>query len=114
MTVIGLSVFAFPFDWSSVGALVVVAIATNRGNPLKQIIFSYIWIIVYAVIYFFALDKIYGLIQLGTILAVSLLYLYNGKKSKYPMVNKIMRYFFYAFYPLHLLIIGIVAIATKK
>lgn len=106
---LGLCVLAFPGDWSCIGSLVVVSIGSNRGKPLKQIIWAYIWIVCYAVVYFFAIDKIYAFIQLATILVVPLLYFYNGKKSEYTMVNKVMRYFFYIFYPLHLLILGIIA-----
>lgn len=103
-----LCVISFPCDWSCIGSLVVLSIGSNRGHPLKQIIWSYFWIIVYGSVYFFALNKVYALIQLGTILVVPLLYLYNGQKSKNQVVNKVMRYFFYIFYPLHLLILGLI------
>lgn len=106
--IILLCVFSFPCDWSCIGSIVVLTIYTNRGKPLKQIIWSFIWILSYALVYFFALDKIYALIQLGVLLAVPLLFLYNGQKSKSPLINKIMRYFLYAYYPLHLLVIGLV------
>ena len=107
---IGLSIFAFPFDWSSIGALVVLIIGSNRGNPIRQILESYLWIACYSLVYCFALSVPYGLIQFGTILVVPLLYLYNGKKSDNPKVNKAMKYFLYIFYPLHLLIIGIIGL----
>jgi len=105
-----LALLAFPFDWSSIAPMVVLAIGTNRYKPLKQIINSYFWIIIYALVYFFAINKIYGLIQLATILALIPLYFYNGRKSDNPKVNKIMKYFLYLFYPIHLLIIGIISI----
>jgi len=105
-----LCAISFPCDWSCIGSLVVLSIGSNRGHPIKQIIWAYFWVIVYFLVYFFSLDKVYGLIQLGTILVVPLLALYNGQKSKNPTVNKVMRYFFYIFYPLHLLVLGLLII----
>lgn len=108
--ILGLCVFSFPGDWSCIGSLVVLSIGSCRGKPLLQILWSYLWIFCYAVVYFFALDKVYAAIQLATILVVPLLYFYNGKKSESRIINQIMRYFLYVFYPLHLLILGIISL----
>jgi len=105
-----LCALSFPCDWSCIGSLVVLSIGSNRGKPLKQIIWSIFWVSCYAIVYIFTLDMVYGFIQFGTVLTIPLLALYNGQKSKYPMVNKIMRYFLYIYYPLHLLILGIIAL----
>jgi len=105
-----LCVFAFPCDWSCIGSLIVLAIGSNRNQPLKQIIISFIWIVCYAIVYIFTLDMVYGFIQFGTVLTIPLLAMYNGQKSKHIMVNKIMRYFLYIYYPLHLLILGIIGL----
>ena len=72
---------ALPADWSCIASLSVLSIGTNRGEPKKQIAWSMLWAAVYAVVYFFAIDKIYGLIQLCVALAIPLLFLYNGKYS---------------------------------
>lgn len=106
-----LCALSFPCDWSCIGSLVVLSIGSNRGKPLKQIIWSIFWVSCYAIVYIFTLDMVYGFIQFGTILTIPLLALYNGQKSKYPMVNKIMRYFLYIYYPLHLLVLGIIALS---
>ena len=45
------------------------------------------------------------LYQLGVILALQLLFLYNGKKGKGAKFNK---WIFYIYYPLHLIILGII------
>ena len=99
---------ALPADWSCIASLSVLSIGTNRGEPKKQIAWCVLWIAVYAVVYFFAIDKIYGLIQLCAVLAVPLLFLYNGKRGRNPKINRFMKWLFYAYYPLHLLVIGII------
>ena len=105
-----LCALSFPCDWSCIGSLVVLSIGSNRGQPLKQIIWSLFWVACYAIVYIFTLDMVYGFIQFGTLLTVPLLALYNGEKSKLPLVNKIMRYFLYAYYPLHLLALGLLGL----
>ena len=101
-----LCVFSFPADWSCIGSLVVLSIGSNRGKPIKQILWSLLWIIMYALVYIFSMDLTYGLIQFGVFLTIPLLALYNGQKSKSIKLNKVMRWFFYIYYPLHLLILG--------
>ena len=108
--VLGLCFFSFPCDWSCIGSLVVLSIGSNRGKPLRQIIWSMFWVSIYALVYFFALDKIYGILQFGVIISIPVLALYNGQKSKNVTMNKVMKYFFYIYYPLHLLVIGIIGL----
>ena len=43
--------------------------------------------------------------QIGVILFVPIIYLYNGKPGNKSTFNK---WFFYLFYPLHLVVIGII------
>lgn len=50
-----------------------------------------------------------SLFCLGTFLSVPLLLMYNGEKGK----GKISKWFFYAFYPLHMLILGIIHIYVR-
>lgn len=63
---------------------------------------------IYAVVYFLAMDKTYGIIQMGVVLAIPFLKLYNGKRGKNPSINKWMKWLFYVYYPLHLFVIGII------
>lgn len=51
---------ALPADWSCIASLSVLSIGTNRGEPKKQIAWSMLWAAVYAVVYFFAIDKYTG------------------------------------------------------
>lgn len=105
-----LALVAFPSDWSSIASLIVLAIGSSRDNKIKQLLLSAMWIGIYIIVYYFALDKIYALIQLGVLLTIPLLMLYNGKKSKSNKVNKTMKWFFYIYYPLHLLILGVIGL----
>ena len=99
---------ALPADWSCIASLSIMSIGMNRGEPKKQIAWCVLWVAVYAVVYVFAIDKIYGLIQLCAVLAVPLLFLYNGKRGRNPKINRFMKWLFYAYYPLHLLVIGLI------
>ena len=105
--VLFLCLFSFPCDWSCIGSLVVLSIGSNRGKPIKQIVWSFVWILLYGLVYSLALDWVYGIIQLGVVLALPLLFLYNGQKSNHPFVNRFMRHFLYLYYPLHLTAIGL-------
>ena len=59
------------------------------------------------VVYFFAIDRVYGILQMGVALSLPVLRLYNGQRGKSPAVNRFMRWFFYLYYPAHLLLIGL-------
>jgi len=96
----------FPSDWSCIATLAILAIGTNRGNFKRQMIFMMFYTVMYAVIYFIFIDKIYAIIQLGTCLTIPLLQLYNGKRGTMKGIGK----FFYIYYPLHLFICGIIRI----
>ncbi len=65
-----------------------------------------IWTTMYAAVYFFFIDKFYGIIQLGTCLSIPLLYCYNGERGKWKGMGKL----FYAYYPAHLVVCGVVRI----
>ena len=102
-----------PSDWSCIAALCVLSIGSNRGNPQKQIAWSLFYVAIYAAVYFFALDKLYGLLQLCVVLSIPLLALYNGKRGKNPAVNKVMKWVFYLYYPLHLFVIGLIQLQMR-
>ena len=98
----------FSSDWSCIASLCVLAFGSNRGNLKKQSFWLVFYVALYALVYCLALDWVYGLIQMAVVLAIPFLWLYNGERGKNPRVNKIMKWFFYIYYPLHLLIIGLV------
>ena len=98
---------SFPSDWSCIASLCIMAFGTNRNNFKAQMRFMGFYVAIYAVVYFFAIDKVYGLIQLCVILAIPVLKVYNGERGSSPTINKIMKWGFYIYYPLHLFILGL-------
>ena len=104
------ALLAFPSDWSCIASLVIVSIATNRNKPIMQIIWSMFYVTLYAIVYVLAIDVVFGIIQFGFILALIPLYFYNGKKSDNDKLNQLMKWFFYIYYPLRLLVLGIIGL----
>lgn len=98
---------AFPADWSCIASLCVLSIGANRGNARRQIAWCVFYVSIYAAVYALALDPLYGLLQLCAVLSVPLLGLYNGRRGADPKLNRIMKWGFYVYYPLHLTIIGL-------
>ena len=104
--VILICLITFPSDWSCIASLCVLAFGTNRGNFRKQMLWMVFYAALYAIVYFFALDKIYGLIQMAVVLAIPVIMMYNGQRGHNERINAIMKWLFYIYYPLHLLVIG--------
>lgn len=96
----------FPSDWSCIASLCILAIGTNRGNFKRQMLWMVFYVTFYSVVYFFAIDKIYGIIQMAVVLAIPVIMMYNGQRGYNKRINKIMKWLFYIYYPLHLFIIG--------
>ncbi len=105
-----LCVAACPADGSCIGSLCVLSIGSNRGKPLIQTAWCALYVSLYALVYMFALNLTYGLLQLGDVIAVPVIALYNGKRGNNEKLNKVMKWFFYAYYPLHLLVIGLICL----
>lgn len=105
---------AFPADWSCVASLCILAFGTNRGHFKKQMLWMIFYVAIYATVYFFALDRVYGLLQMAVVLSIPVLLLYNGKRGKHPTVNRILKWTFYIYYPLHLLVIGIIQFCISQ
>lgn len=108
LVIILICLVTFPSDWSCIASLCVLAFGTNRGDLKKQSFWLVFYVALYAVVYFFAIDKVYGILQMGVVLAIPVIKMYNGQRGKSPRVNRFMKWLFYIYYPLHLLIIGLV------
>lgn len=103
-------VVSFPSNWSCIASLCVLALGTNRGKFKAQMMWMLFYVFIYAVVYFFACDKVYGIIHAGVILSIPLLMMYNGKRGNNAKINKFMKWFFYIYYPLHLFVIGLLKV----
>lgn len=93
----------FPSDWSCVASLCILAMGTNRGKFNVQMSWMVFYVAIYALVYFFAIDRVYGLLQLAVVLSIPILNLYNGQRGK---GGRFMKWLFYLYYPLHLALIG--------
>ncbi|MCM1039903.1 MAG: conjugal transfer protein TraX [Ruminococcus sp.] len=96
----------FPADWSCIATMAIFAIGMNRGNFKKQMTHMMLCTLMYAIVYFIFIDKLYAIIQLGTCLTIPLLYLYNGQRGSMKGIGRL----FYIYYPLHLVICGLIRI----
>lgn len=99
---------SFPSDWSCVASLCVLAFGTNRGRFGSQMLWMVFFVAIYAVVYFFAIDRVYGLLQMAVVLSAPVLASYNGEQGKVQRANPWIKWMFYLYYPLHLLVIGFV------
>jgi hypothetical protein len=97
---------AFPADWSSPAALAILYMGRNRGNFKKQMYSLIFFIALYSIVCFIFLNKVYGAIQMLVVLAVPILYQYNGQRGTW----KGMKWLFYIYYPAHLILLGLIRI----
>jgi len=99
-------IVTFPCDWSCIAALAVAYMGVNRSNFRLQMLWMMVWTAVYALVYFLFLDKTYAVVQLFTCLCIPLLQMYNGQRGSWRGMGKL----FYAYYPLHLTVLGFLRI----
>lgn len=97
---------SFPSDWSCVASLCILAFGTNRGKLKVQMLWMIFYVAIYAAVYFFAIDKVYGLLQMSVVFSIPIIMMYNGQRGKDQRLNKMMKWLFYLYYPLHLFVIG--------
>ena len=104
---VAISIIAFPADWSSIAAMCPFYLYVHRGDFKLQARDIVLWSAIYALVYFLFIDKLYGLLQMCTALSLPILGQYNGQRGQW----KGMKWFFYLYYPAHLVIIGILRLA---
>ncbi len=99
--IIGILAELLKFDYGFFGIAIVFIFYAFRNNKiLMTTFFSILCIIRYAInILMYGYNNLYILLCLFTILPIVFILLYNGKQGKK------IKYFLYAFYPVHLLII---------
>lgn len=98
---------SFCSDWSCIAVMAIVHIGQHRGDFRKQMTGMMLWVAMYAAVYAIFIDPVYGVMQMFTCLTIPLLAQYNGQKGTW----KGMKWFFYIYYPLHLVICGIIRVA---
>lgn len=106
LLVVLICLVSFPSDWSCIASLCVLAFGTNRGDLKAQGRWLLFYVALYAAVYCFALDVVYGLLQMAVALSLPVLARYNGLRGKDPRINRVMKWLFYLYYPLHLAILG--------
>ncbi len=94
---------AFPADWSCIAVLAIIGMYKKRGDLKGQMKKMLPLVFLYGVVSFFFVSKIYAMVLIGVLLVYPVLKLYNGEKGKANWI----KWFFYAYYPAHLIIIGI-------
>ena len=99
-------VITCPSDWSCIAAVAILYMGQARSDFRRQMCWLMVWSAVYALVYFFFIDKIYALVQLGTCLAIPLLRCYDGTRGTWRSMGKL----FYVYYPAHLALIGVLRV----
>ncbi len=102
LLIILINLITFSSDFSSIAVMAILFMYDRRGNLKCQMISMMAWLGLYALISYLFVSKTYGLIALTAILVYPLLKNYNGERGKV----KWLKWFFYLYYPLHLIIIG--------
>lgn len=108
LAVVAICLITFPSDWSCIAVMCPFFMYQHRGDFKKQAADIIVWTLIYAVVYFLFLDRLYGVLQLFTFLTIPILAQYNGERGKKIRGTK---WFFYIYYPAHLVVIGIIRLA---
>ena len=102
LLIVLINLITFSSDFSSIAVMTILFMYDRRGNLKSQMISMMAWLSLYALISYLFVSKTYGLIAMTAILVYPLLKNYNGQRGKV----KWLKWFFYLYYPLHLIIIG--------
>ena len=103
--IIGLCILSLPGDWAVFDVLFCLFFFCYRNNPKEQWT-AYFWVALVCCISVFGNDPWWsGLWMVGVFMVPFLIrYCYNGQSgSRHPF----HKWFFYAFYPAHLLVLGV-------
>ncbi len=99
-------ILAIPSDWSWVCVVFLLVLDINYGNIKRQFIGMTVFGFSYALVYCL-ISSWWSSFQFAIVLAFPLLWLYNGERGRW----RGMKWLFYIYYPLHLIIFGIIRVA---
>lgn len=99
-------VITFPSDWSCIATMAILFMGQYRENFKKKMMWMMFFTFLYALVYFFFIDRVYAVIQLFTCLTIPLLRKYNGQRGEWKGMGKL----FYAYYPAHLILCGMIRV----
>ncbi|MBQ8761809.1 MAG: hypothetical protein IJZ26_00610 [Clostridia bacterium] len=107
--VILIILLTYPCDWGLYAPLLVLMFYILKDYKQQQIM-AFVLITLLFVVYqiltnvFSNISIIFPIIQLGLLLFIPVIYLYNQQSGS---KNRFHKWFFYIFYPLHLIVLGI-------
>lgn len=103
--VLGLCIIALAGDWSFLPICWALIMDRYRNDFKKLgIVFSVFSITMTSLSLLISENGVWDCYQFGVILALIPLYFYNGSKGSH---NKFNKWFFYVFYPLHMLVLAV-------
>lgn len=105
--IILINVIAFPSDWSCIAVMVIVGFGTHRGDFAAQGRNLALYAAMYAAVFAIFINVPYGILQMAVLLSLPLLRQYNGERGRW----KGMKWFFYLYYPAHLIVCGLLRVA---
>lgn len=100
--VVLICILTYKSDWGLVSILAIVGMGIYRHDFTKQMLVLYISVVLVEMIKYGLTNRIWHIIQLTVIFAIPLIAKYNGEKGEGS------KYFFYVYYPLHLIILGLI------
>lgn len=92
-------------DWSCAAPLAILMIGRNRGTFHRQMLWMMLVVTLYAVAFSIIHSRVYGLVHMACALAIPLLAMYNGQRGRLRWMGR----FFYYYYPVHMVLIGLLA-----
>lgn len=91
-------------DWGFISVLAIVFLGLTRGKRKTQMLGMAIIVVIYEIAKFNESRNYYQFMHFGIFLAIPLLMMYNGQRGK----QKWLKWFFYWYYPFHLVLLGII------
>ncbi len=88
-------------------AIIDFSVLENRGHFALQMLWLMLINVVLTTVQIIIEHSVLAMINFMVILCLPILWQYNGQRGRSPQVNAFLKWFFYLYYPLHLLVIGI-------